>query len=226
MYCQPGSEHRHPAFGARQMLFGIGFRWFRGTGGGRRGWNAPFLALRQATHAFGADDVESISTFSVLTPVPSVGRFCRAQKGHFLGSAEALASTVLEIHLLSHFQTLRIILLRPPLYSNRFSSRSSRLSGQPDFDNWAGSSAISEVSAPVSSLLSIGVLSKAAAVKTHRLWAAYASAPTMAACFLRYLQRIKDGKTHRQLLLQRLHLVLPPQPPPRIAQQDESLAAM
>jgi len=56
--------------------------------------------------------------------------------------------------------------------------------------------------------------------------------------FLRYTQQIKDGKTHRywsivenhpeedhQLLLQRLHFVLPPQPPPRIAPQDESLAA-
>ena len=37
------------------------------------------------------------------------------------------------------------------------------------------------------------------------------------------LQRSREED--HQLLLQRLHLVLPPQPPPRIAQQGESLAA-
>jgi hypothetical protein len=39
------------------------------------------------------------------------------------------------------------------------------------------------------------------------------------------LSRYTQPEEDHQLLLQRLHLVLPPQPPPRIAQQDESLAA-
>ena len=39
------------------------------------------------------------------------------------------------------------------------------------------------------------------------------------------LPRYTQPEEDHQLLLQRLHLVLPPQPPPRICQQDESLAA-
>ena len=81
------------------------------------------------------------------------------------------------------------------------------------------------------------MLSKAAVVKTHRLGIACQRVDN-GGMFLGHTQRITDGRTHRyssivenqpeedhQLLLQRLHLVLPPQPPPRIARQDESLAA-
>jgi hypothetical protein len=39
------------------------------------------------------------------------------------------------------------------------------------------------------------------------------------------LPRYTQPESDHQLLLQRLHLVLPPQPPPRIYQQDESLPA-